>query len=158
MPFAVAVWAVAFGAIVSGSAPAETPMTGPEDSQARTDVGEVDAELSHEWQETEEGLRYRILREGHGQKPTAAQSVAAHYKGWLDNETIFDSSYRRGEPTSFPLSRVIPGWTIGLQKVAEGGMIELDIPSDLGYGDRGMPPVIPPKARLHFLVELKEVQ
>ena len=144
--------------IAPQSADAETPMTGPEDPQAKTDVGPVDKDLPHQWEETPEGLRYRILREGDGDRPTASDTVSAHYKGWLDDETIFDSSYRRGQPTSFPLNRVIPGWTIGLQKVAEGGMIELDIPSDLGYGSRGAPGAVPPNARLHFLVELKDVQ
>jgi FKBP-type peptidyl-prolyl cis-trans isomerase len=84
--------------------------------------------------------------------------VRVNYHGWLDDGKVFDSSYQRREPISFGLKQVIPGWTEGMQLVGEGGMIELWIPSNLGYGDRGSPPVIPPKATLHFLVELLQVQ
>ena len=80
-----------------------------------------------------------------------------HYKGWLDNKKEFDSSYKRGEEISFPLNMVIPGWTEGLQLVGEGGMIELEIPSELGYGKRGAGNAIPPNSTLHFLVELKKI-
>jgi FKBP-type peptidyl-prolyl cis-trans isomerase len=72
---------------------------------------------------------------------------------------VFDSSYKRNEPIEFPLNGVIPGWTEGMQLVGQGGMIELLIPSDLGYGARGTPGgPIPPNATLHFLVELLEVK
>jgi FKBP-type peptidyl-prolyl cis-trans isomerase len=81
-----------------------------------------------------------------------------NYHGWLDNGKVFDSSYRRGEPISFGLNEVIPGWTEGMQKVGEGGMIELIIPANLAYGDRGAGADVPPKATLHFLVELIKVQ
>jgi FKBP-type peptidyl-prolyl cis-trans isomerase FkpA len=84
--------------------------------------------------------------------------VTVNYKGWLDSGKVFDSSYDRGEPISFPLNRVIPGWTEGMQLVGEGGMIELEIPSKLGYGERGAPGAIPPNATLHFIVELIEVK
>lgn len=107
---------------------------------------------------TESGLQYRVLREGTGAKPTARQTVEVHYHGWLDNEKVFDSSYNRGETISFPLNGVIKGWTEGMQLVGEGGMIELAIPSKLGYGDRGIPGTIPGGATLHFLVELKKVK
>ena len=70
---------------------------------------------------------------------------------------MFDSSYRNGRPVEFPLGQVVPGWTEGLQYVGEGGMIELEIPYHLGYGEYGKPPVIPPRATLHFIVELEEV-
>ncbi len=87
-----------------------------------------------------------------------ANSVVASYKGWLDNGKEFDSSYKRGKPLEFPLRRVIPGWTEGLQLIGKGGMIELEIPSNLGYGPMGFPPDIPPNARLHFLVELIDIK
>ncbi len=107
---------------------------------------------------TPSGLKYKVLEEGEGKAPTAAQTVVCHYKGWLDNGEEFDSSYKRNEPATFPLNGVIRGWTEGLQLIKEGGKIELEIPADLGYGDRGAPPVIPGGATLHFIVELIEVK
>jgi FKBP-type peptidyl-prolyl cis-trans isomerase FkpA len=126
---------------------------------SRPAVQQASSSMSKDFQTTPSGLKYKIIREGDpSKKPTTADSVLAHYKGWLDNGTIFDSSYDRGEPTSFPLSGVIAGWTEGLQLIGEGGEIELEIPGDLGYGPRGMPPAgIGPNATLHFKVELIEV-
>lgn len=121
-------------------------------------AGKIDKEAPKTFSETKSGLKYRVLRKTDGKKPKATQSVKVNYHGWLDNKKVFDSSYKRGESISFPLNRVIPGWTEGMQLVGEGGMIELEIPSDLGYGNRGAPPDIPPKATLHFLVELLEVK
>jgi FKBP-type peptidyl-prolyl cis-trans isomerase len=121
-------------------------------------AGKVDDDAPQELAPTASGLYYRILRKSDGQKPTAANSVEVHYKGWLDNGKQFDSSYDRGETISFSLGGVIAGWTEGLQLVGEGGMIELEIPYELGYGQRGMPPNIPPESTLHFLVELKAVK
>jgi len=129
---------------------------GPSDSRevVRPGVAEIpDAEF----QETATGLRYRILRNGSDHRPGPTDSVFSHYKGWLDDGSIFDSSYRTGEPINFSLSGVIPGWTEGLQLLGEGGMIELEIPYYLGYGEAGSPPDIPPKARLHFVVELVKI-
>jgi|GEM_PF-1056599 gluconolactonase len=111
-----------------------------------------------EFKTTSSGLKYRILRKSDGRKPTANDTVRCHYRGWLDDETEFDSSYKRGEPASFPLSGVITGWTEGLQLVGEGGKIELDIPYQLAYGEKGRPPIIPPKARLHFVIELISIR
>jgi FKBP-type peptidyl-prolyl cis-trans isomerase len=107
---------------------------------------------------TESGLKYKIIKPGSGEKPDESDTVLAHYKGWLDNGKVFDSSYDRGEPTEFPLGGVIAGWTEGLQLIGEGGEIELIIPSELGYGAAGAPPDIPPGATLHFRVELKDVR
>jgi FKBP-type peptidyl-prolyl cis-trans isomerase FkpA len=121
-------------------------------------AGEMDPDAPQELTPTSSGLYYRILRKGDGKKPTLANTVVAHYKGWLDNGKEFDASYGKGAPATFPLSRVVPGWQEGLPLVGEGGMIELEIPSDLGYGSRGSPPVIPPGATLHFIVELKQVK
>lgn len=110
-----------------------------------------------DWAMTDSGLKYLVLTAGSDKKPTAANTVECHYKGWLDNGTEFDSSYKRGETATFPLSRVIRGWTEGLQLIGEGGKIELEIPSALGYGPAGAPPVIPGNATLHFEVELIKV-
>jgi FKBP-type peptidyl-prolyl cis-trans isomerase FkpA len=138
------------------SAP-QSDETGPHDPAQLVAPGPVDENVSAEFTETASGLRYRILRASDQRKPTAASEVVVHYKGWLDNNRIFDSSYQRGETISFPLQGVIPGWTEGLQLVGEGGMIELEIPSNLGYGDQGAGE-IPPGARLHFLVELMAIR
>lgn len=121
-------------------------------------AGRIDQEAAKTFAETKSGLKYRILRQGAGAVPKATNTVRVHYHGWLDNEKVFDSSYRRNEDISFGLNQVIKGWTEGMQLVGAGGMIELQIPSDLGYGNRGAPPDIPPKATLHFLVELIEVR
>ena len=107
---------------------------------------------------TDSGLKYRILRESEGIKPTETSTVTVHYRGWLDNGTEFDSSYKHGKPATFQLKRVVRGWTEGLQLVGVGGIIELEIPSYLGYGTRGGGGVIPPNATLHFTVELIEVK
>jgi len=120
--------------------------------------GPADQDPPQEFTTTDSGLKYRILRKSQGKKPTARDKVTVHYKGWLDDKSEFDSSYKNGKPISFPLNRVIKGWTEGLQLVGEGGMIELEIPGDLGYGARGVPGTIPPNATLHFLVELKKIE
>ena len=124
--------------------------------------GPVDPDAPEEFTETDSGLKYRIRRKGNGPTPTSADVVAVHYRGWLPAASDpttgkeFDSSYRRGEPAQFPLSGVISGWTEGLQLVEEGGMIELDIPANLAYGDRDMGD-IPPNSDLRFIVELLKV-
>ncbi len=116
----------------------------------------VDADAPAEFTTTSSGLKYKVLRKGSGTYPRDSDQVTVHYKGWLDSGKIFDSSYTRGETTSFGLNEVIPGWTEGLQLVNEGGMIELEIPSRLGYGPQGNSE-IPPNATLHFIVELIKV-
>jgi len=120
-------------------------------------AGPIDKDAAKAFTATKSGLNYRILRKGTGAAPKATNTVRVHYHGWLDNGRVFDSSYERDEDISFGLNQVIAGWTEGMQLVGTGGMIQLLIPSDLGYGNRGAPPVIPPKATLHFLVELLEV-
>ncbi len=122
-------------------------------------AGKVDKDAPKTLTETKSGLKYRILRKGDDKKkPKATNKVEVNYHGWLDNGKVFDSSYDRNESISFGLNQVIPGWTEGMQLVGNGGMIELEIPYKLGYGDRGSPPVIPPKANLHFLVELIDIK
>lgn len=126
-------------------------------AQEEAKQGPTDKDAPKEFTTTKSGLKYKILRKTDGKKATARDKVTVHYRGWLDSGKEFDSSYKRGETISFPLNRVIPGWTEGMQLVGEGGMIELEIPYDLGYGETGSPPTIPPKATLHFIVELKKV-
>ena len=121
-------------------------------------AGAIDADAPKTFEKTASGLQYRILRKGTGVAPKASNTVKVHYHGWLDSGKVFDSSFKRENPTEFPLNAVIPGWTEGMQLVGKGGMIELVIPSNLGYGKRGAGGVIPPDATLHFLVELLDVR
>jgi hypothetical protein len=106
---------------------------------------------------TDSGLKYEVMDQGDGEEPAAADTVIAHYTGWLTDGTVFDSSHARGEPASFPLMRVIKGWTEGLQLMKPGGKFLFEIPSELGYGAR-QSGKIPPNSTLIFLVELVEVQ
>lgn len=103
---------------------------------------------------TESGLQYEILTPALGEKPKATDTVTCHYEGHLTDGTVFDSSYRRGEPASFPLQGVIAGWTEGLQLMAVGSKFRFTIPFQLGYGARGAGGSIPPYATLIFDVEL----
>jgi FKBP-type peptidyl-prolyl cis-trans isomerase FklB len=106
------------------------------------------------------GLQYKVLTVGTGPKPTAADTVSCNYRGTLINGTEFDSSYKRGQPASFPLTSVIKGWTEALQLMPVGSKWQLFVPSDLGYGDRGADPRsgIGPGATLIFEVELLSIQ
>lgn len=106
---------------------------------------------------TASGLQYKVLKEGEGIRPTAEDEVTVHYTGKLLNGTVFDCSVSRGEPATFPLNRVIPGWTEGVQLMNEGAKYEFFIPSDLAYGPQGIPNVIPPHSTLIFEVELIKV-
>ena len=103
---------------------------------------------------TASGLGYEVLRPGTGRSPRASDRVEVHYTGWLTDGTLFDSSHGRGEPITFPLGRVIPGWTEGVQLMQEGAIYRFTIPANLAYGKRGAPPVIGPDATLVFVVEL----
>jgi FKBP-type peptidyl-prolyl cis-trans isomerase FkpA len=100
------------------------------------------------------GLVYKSLREGKGAQPAATDTVQVHYRGTLPNGTEFDSSYKRNEPTSFPLNRVIKCWTEGVQRMKVGGKAQLTCPPELAYGSRGAGGVIPPNATLLFEIEL----
>lgn len=103
---------------------------------------------------TDSGLRYFVESRGEGAKPKLGEEVTVHYAGWLADGTLFDSSYARGEPASFRLGEVIQGWNEGLPLVERGSVVWLVIPPELGYGERGAPPRIPPNATLVFRVEL----
>lgn len=103
------------------------------------------------------GAIVRHLKEGTGPSPTANSTVRVHYHGTLTDGTVFDSSVKRGEPTTFPLGNVIRCWTEGLQLMKVGGKSRLVCPSDIAYGDRGSPPMIRPGATLVFEVDLLEI-
>ncbi|MEX0945050.1 MAG: FKBP-type peptidyl-prolyl cis-trans isomerase [Balneolaceae bacterium] len=108
--------------------------------------------------ETGSGLQYRVIEEGDGASPAATDQVQVHYEGSLLSDEVFDSSYDRGEPITFPLNRVIPGWTEGVQLMSVGSKYQFFIPSNLAYGNN--PPqgsIIPPGAVLIFEVELLDI-
>lgn len=107
---------------------------------------------------TPSGLKYLVLTEGIGNQPTATSEVTVHYTGMFLNGKVFDSSVERGEPTTFPLNRVIPGWTEGVQLMKEGAKYKFYIPSNLAYGERGAGGVIPPNTDLIFEVELINIK
>ena len=107
---------------------------------------------------TATGLQYQVLQKGRGERsPSASDTVKVHYHGTLRDGTVFDSSVQRGTPAEFPLNRVIPCWTEGVAMMKPGGKAKLICPSEIAYGDRGQPPVIPGGAALVFDVELIEV-
>lgn len=103
---------------------------------------------------TASGLVYQDLKVGTGLSPKATDTVKVNYRGTLADGTEFDSSYRRGQPAEFPLNRVIPCWTEGLQRMKAGGKAKLTCPPAIAYGSRGAGGVIPPNATLTFEVEL----
>ncbi len=107
---------------------------------------------------TPSGLQYKVLSEGSGKSPKTTDVVVVNYRGTLINGNEFDSSYKAGQPIEFPLNRVIPGWTEGVQLMKEGAKFEFFIPSNLAYGPRGAGGVIGPDETLIFEVELLKVK
>ena len=105
-----------------------------------------------------DGLQYKVIKEGTGKTPTEKDSVVCNYRGTLTDGTEFDSSYKRGQPATFPVKGVIPGWTEALKMMKEGSKWELFIPSNLAYGERGAGNVIGPNATLIFEIELISVK
>ncbi len=108
-------------------------------------------------EKTASGLIYESLKDGTGAQATRDASVQVHYRGTLSDGTEFDSSYKRGQPATFPLNRVIPCWTEGVSKMKEGGKANLTCPPEIAYGARGAGSAVPPNATLTFEVELIKV-
>ena len=107
---------------------------------------------------TASGLQFEVLAQGTGPMPAATDMVTVHYEGKLLDGTVFDSSYQRGQPASFGLNQVIPGWTEGVQLMHTGSKYRFTIPPALGYGEQGAGGAIPPNAVLIFDIELLGVQ
>lgn len=119
----------------------------------------VAASANNEMKTTASGLKYQVLKQGTGTvSPKATDTVNVHYHGTLLNGTVFDSSVQRGQPISFPLNAVIPGWTEGLQLMKIGDKFKFEIPPNLAYGPNSPSPAIPPNSTLVFEVELLGVQ
>jgi peptidylprolyl isomerase len=130
-----------------------TAFTGPGDIPAPQDVAAPPAEAK----KTATGLASRVLQAGTGDRhPEATDTVKVHYTGWTTDGKMFDSSVKRGEPTSFPLNRVIKGWTEGLQLMVVGEQRRFWIPANLAYGENPRPGA--PRGMLVFDVELLEIQ
>lgn len=108
-------------------------------------------------EKTPSGLVYESLKDGGGEKASPDATVQVHYRGTLANGNEFDSSYKRGQPATFPLNRVIPCWTEGVSKMKEGGKAKLTCPPEIAYGSRGAGAAVPPNATLTFEVELLKV-
>jgi len=143
--------ALALTSTVADCAQGSKP-TEPADKAAATESKETGKVTT-----TASGLKYEVLTEGSGAKPSATDSVTVHYKGTLSDGTEFDSSYGRGQPATFPLNRVIKGWTEGVQLMAVGSKYRFTIPPDLGYGAAGAGGKIPPNATLVFEIELIKI-
>lgn len=146
----------------------ETPVPGINGTKYNADffnnaANKGDKATADKYAVTPTGLKYVIAKEGTGKSPKATDNVTVHYVGTLTNGTQFDSSIDRGEPATFPLNRVIPGWTEGLQLMKTGGEAVFYIPSDLAYGEQGSfnpytgQYTIPPSSPLIFWVQLIEV-
>lgn len=121
---------------------------------AQTDAAIAAASREAGAKVTASGLVYASIKEGAGAKPAASDRVKVHYKGSFPDGREFDSSYKRNAPTEFPLNRVIPCWTEGVQMMKVGGKAKLTCPASIAYGERGAGGVIPPNATLQFEIEL----
>ena len=108
-------------------------------------------------EKTSSGIVITTIKNGTGASPKSSDTVKVHYRGVLNNGKEFDSSYGRGQPATFPLNRVIPCWTEGVQRIKVGGKAKLVCPPNLAYGSRGIPGTIPPDSTLVFEVELLEI-
>ena len=133
-------------------------LQGAKQAQASSDQFLVENAKKAGVKTTASGLQYVVQKEGTGKAPAADSIVKVHYTGKLVDGTVFDSSVERGEPIEFPLNQVIAGWTEGLQLMKEGGKATLYIPSQLGYGEQGVPGTIPANSTLIFDVELIAVK
>jgi FKBP-type peptidyl-prolyl cis-trans isomerase FklB len=128
-------------------------------SSSLAPVSPSDSTSTNGWTTTASGLKYQVMKKGSGTaSPKASDTVKVHYHGTLLDGTVFDSSVQRGEPISFPLNGVIPGWTEGLQLMKVGDKFKFEIPSNLAYGANSPSPKIPPNSTLVFEVELLGIQ
>lgn len=133
--------------------------TSGNNTAATNSPGTTTAPASGEMKTTASGLKYQVLKHGTGTvSPKATDTVKVHYHGTLLNGTVFDSSVERGEPVSFPLNAVIPGWTEGLQLMKVGDKFKFVIPPNLAYGENSPSPKIPPNSTLVFEVELLGIE
>ena len=107
-----------------------------------------------EWQDQPNGMKVWDVTAGDGPETKPGATVTIHYTGWTTDGKVFDSSKTRGTPITFPLAQLIQGWQVGVPGMKPGGVRRLWIPYQLGYGERGMPPTIPPKATLIFEIEM----
>ncbi|MFD2517903.1 peptidylprolyl isomerase [Salinimicrobium flavum] len=130
------------------------------EAAAKKQQEELMGELAQGFEQTNSGLRYKMISQGNGKQAEKGKTVSVHYKGMLPDGTVFDSSYKRKQPIEFPLGKghVIEGWDEGIQLLKEGDQARFVIPSDLAYGSRGAGGVIPPDATLIFDVELVKVK
>lgn len=161
------IYDIGFKEIVLSKADLEKQM---EDAQAKEGIVKdrvneatkkyLNGDLNDILQDTPSGLKYVINEKGSGKMPAPGQTLAVHYYGTLMDGTMFDNSYKRGEPFEFALAQgqVIPGWDEGLGFVSEGGSATLFIPYQLAYGEAGSPPTIPPRSDLVFYVELVAIK
>ena len=132
--------------------------TGAGQSDAKAPAADAAKGNMSDMTKTASGLKYKVLKQGTGTvSPKATDTVKVHYHGTLLDGTVFDSSVERGQPISFPLSGVIPGWTEGLQLMKVGDKFKFEIPPNLAYGDRSPSPKIPPNSTLVFEVELLDI-
>jgi FKBP-type peptidyl-prolyl cis-trans isomerase len=137
------------GGSASTNATAQAPVAAPASTNVQQDA----------WTTTASGLKYQVLKHGTGTiSPKASDTVKVHYHGTLLNGTVFDSSVERGQPISFGLSQVIPGWTEGLQLMKVGDKFKFEIPPNLAYGPNSPSPKIPPNSTLVFEVELLGIE
>jgi FKBP-type peptidyl-prolyl cis-trans isomerase len=128
------------------------------DSNAPTTTASTPA-VGGDMTTTASGLKYQVMKRGTGTvSPKATDTVKVHYHGTLLNGTVFDSSVQRGQPISFPLNQVIPGWTEGVQLMKVGDKFKFEIPANLAYGPNSPSPAIPPNSTLVFEVELLGIE
>ena len=136
-----------------------TQTAGEQKAGANAASSPAAAESKTEMKTTASGLKYQVLKQGNGTaSPKTTDTVNVHYHGTLLNGTVFDSSVQRGQPLSFPLNAVIPGWTEGLQLMKVGDKFKFEIPPNLAYGPNSPSPTIPPNSTLVFDVELLGIQ